>query len=293
MNDFFLTGGLVLPFTPRGTWTKFLDPQTPQSFSSHSRQKRDSIQQVRSGDKSQQIFPFHGKPYVLPQVPLALPTPDTPAPDSRKHNAGSIAQITAVDVDSGRPPPTMTDEIQGEGPSPRFGRQHSRTQWGSCISAGEERRSRDEATEELKVLRELAKASFSRSRKESDGIGSPAGHVRGSLGSLLQIHSSPSAVSLRDADQNRYARRRQLFGMMPQRPRSDAESISQATSDADSIFLQEDGPVSSTVPPVMSSSNSGRSNVSKGPAPGHVESTGHSVSLRDHTSGAIRPLEDR
>jgi len=283
----FVTGGLILPLIPRRTWTKFLGPQAPQSssetvFSSDSKQRGDSKEQARSWDKAQQNFPFQGEPFALAQ-PLALPNPDSPAPGARNYNAESIAQITAVDVDSG--PPTSTEEILAE-PSPRSRRQLSRTQWGICLSGGDERRSRDDATEELKILRELAKASFSRNRKDSEALGSPSGHV----GGLSRNNPSPTA-SLRDAGGNRYVRRRQLFET-PQRPVSDADSISLATSEADSVFLREETistvpEISSLVgPPVISPSNSDRSNVSKGPTR-HVESR-----LRD-ISGAIRPLEDR
>jgi len=277
-------GGLVLPFIPRRTWPKVLGPlETPQVSCAASQPSRDSSKKASSHDKSQKILPFRGKP-------LALPIPGTAEPDSGKYHAEPVAQIVAIDVDSG--PPMSTEEIQVE-PSPRSGRQLSRTQWGRCISSvGEGRRSRDESTKELKMLRELAKASFSRSRTDSEfdveqRVSSPVGHVRGSLGSLLQMNnSSPRATS----DENRHRRRR--------KPRSDAESISQATSDTDSIFLQEDAVSSAAVPaianlicpPVISPSDSDRSNVSKGLA-GHVESS-HSVSLRD-TSGAIRPLEER
>lgn len=288
-------GGLILPLTPRWTWTKFLGSQAPQSssetvFSSDSHLRRDSKEKVSSGDPAQRIFPFQDTPFALPH-PLARPNLDSPVSVSHNCNAGSFAEITAIDVDSG--PPTLTAEIE-VAQSPRSGRHVSRTQWGSCVSVSEERRSRDEATRELKLLRELAKASFSRSRKGSDyGMeqsvhGSPSSHLRGPSSSLPK--SSPSA-SQRDADGNPYARKRQLFGVS-QRPTSDADSISMGMSDGDSVFLHEEtistGPGNSNlvVPPVMSPSNSDRSNVSKGPAR-HVES-----SLRD-TSSAIRPLEDR
>lgn len=281
-----LAGGLVLPFIPRRIWPKVLGPlETPQLSCATSQPSRDSSKKASSQEKSQNILPFRGKP-------LALPIPGTAEPDTGKYTVEPVAQIVAIDIDSG--PPVSTEEIQVE-PSPRSGRHLSRTQWGRCISSvGEGRRSRDESTKELKMLRELAKASFSRSRtfdSEFDvdqRVSSPVGHVRGSLGSLLQMHnSSPRATS----DENRHMRRRH--------PRSDAESISHATSDTDSIFLQEDAAVSSAAvpaianlvyPPIISPSNSDRSNVSKGRA-GRIESS-HSVSLRD-TSGAIRPLEER
>lgn len=272
-------GGLILPFTPRRTWAKFIGPQPAPAVAvsdSHPSQRRTATQ------VGSQVVPFQGKPFALPKR-LALPNPDTLAPEC---DPESVAQITAVDVDSASR--TSTEEIQVE-PSPRCGRQLSRTEGRRSRGSS----SREDSSQELKMLRELARASFPRHRRDGDHdtehrLGSP-GTVGSGAGSLLQI-ASP-IMSPRDVDDKRYVRRRRQFLGMPH-ARSDAESISVATSDADSIFLQDDlssvPEIANLVGPPVISVASDRSRFSKGS--GYVES--HSMHLRD-TSGAIRPLEER
>ncbi|KAG0558527.1 hypothetical protein KC19_10G034900 [Ceratodon purpureus] len=274
-------GGLILPFTPRQTWAKFIGPQvlppTPPVAvpDLHSSQKKNSTQ------VGSQVFPFQGKPSFLPK-PLALPNPDTLAPHSREFDPESVAEITAVCVDSG---PRTAVEIHAE-PSPRSGRHLSRAEGRRSRGSS----SREDNSQELKMLRELARASFSRHRRDGDydseqRLGSPS---VGGPSSLLQI-SSP-IMSPREVDDKRYVRRRRQFLGMPH-ARSDAESISVATSDGDGIFLQDDllsvPEIANLVRPPIISATSDRS-ISKGS--GHVHS--HSMNLQD-TSGAIRPLEDR
>lgn len=266
-----LAGGLVLPFTPRHTWDWLIGPQTPQRVPSSV-----AVSKRRS----------NSPPYEI--KPLPLPTPDsvlslsssTPTPN----NLPSVAQITAIDVDSG-PPTSASQEIQPE-PSPRSVSRNSSTLRASIFSA-EGRRSRggsqrETDSQELKVLRELARASFSQHRRDADhdieqgGIGATA----------TKIPSSP-VTSPRESDEKRYTRRRRQFQDMPQgpAPRSfgsanteSAVSISAAARKTGDSALH-DVPLPAPTVLMMPSLNKTR--------PGYVES--HSMNVRD----AIRPLEER
>ncbi|KAG0609988.1 hypothetical protein M758_7G030200 [Ceratodon purpureus] len=282
-----LAGGLVLPFTPRHTWAKFIGPQAPKRTPSSV-----VVSKRRSNSPPNEI-----KPFPLPNPDSVMPpqnTNPTPIP--------AVAQIIAIDVDSG-PQASVSEEIRPE-PSPRSDRQISRSTRRASIFSADGRRSRggshrETDSEELKILRELAKASFPGHRRDAD-VDIEQGTGAGSTNRGTQIFSAPvtPVISPREVDENRYMRKRRQFQGMPNGPARSSgssntgsgDSISAATPEISDLVLQG---VPMSVPemahlvgpPTMSNSSPNKLR------PGHVQS--HSMNVRDSSIAPIRPLDER
>jgi hypothetical protein len=273
-----LAAGLLLPFAPRYTWTKLTGPPRPP---------RRAPSSVAVSTRKSDSPPSEIKPFPLPN-PDSVTASSSLNPNPNPNPA--VAQIIAIDVDSG-PPTSASEEIQPD-PSPRSDRQISRSTPRANIFSTDGRRSRGSShretdSQELKMLRELARASFSRQLDiEEGGAGS---------GSTAAPMSSSPIVSPRDSDEKRFKRKRRQFQGTPGAPAPSSgssntesgERISAATPQTDALTLY-DVPLSvpETAPlgnPPISSPNKTR--------PGYVES--HSMNVRDASLAATRPLEER
>ena len=289
-----LAVGLVLPFTPRSSWDKLIGPRALQRFPSSVRVYKRSITSP----------PHEAKPFPLPNPDCVLPNPSP-------NLIPSVAQITAIDVDSG-PTTSASEEIQPE-PSPRSEQHISRSTPQGNISSTEGRRSRggsyrETDSQELKILRELARASFPRHPQDFDiehgriqSSSSPSISPRGPQISFspgisprgTQFSSSPG-ISPREGDEKRSMRKRRQFQGMPHAPAQSFESANTESADSSSVTIPEiadsdlqDMPLS--VPQLANPPSMSRLSDNK-TMPRSVDS--HSMHVLDASSTA-RPLEER
>lgn len=225
-----------------------------------------------------------------PGSPLAKPTYDATVP---LYHPGSPAFIDPRSIvqakgnDDGSGPPS--GEIRPEA-SQRSERQ-SWSQWNKQRSLEGKRSkgsSKESKTEELKMLRELAKASFPRRRKDFE-YGAEQGTGTGSV-TPMEISSPVASPRGRE---RRYARRRRQFPGVNNRAGDSYtdDSLSEATSDGE--MPHEDPPMlpetSNFGDPATMATSSSRS-YNKGS--GHSESHSTNLPLREPGT-AIRPLEER
>uniref|UniRef100_A0A7I4EM59 Bacterial Ig-like domain-containing protein n=1 Tax=Physcomitrium patens TaxID=3218 RepID=A0A7I4EM59_PHYPA len=276
--------GLILPFTPHRMRGKFPGNQAPLPVTAVAESQNCRISAGSSHVESPQSVSSKSRPH-----PLATPLP-LPTPESVSSNPGSVAQIMAINADSG--PQNESEEIQAEA-SQRSERQTSRSHWMNILQGRQSqgRSQRGIESEELRTLRELAKASFPRHPN--------AGHseLEQAFATTNPVQGSPPIAKSREVDERRYVRKRRQFLDEPDllsrgsSPIIISDFIAVVPSDSNIIFPREDPlpqpePAHLVHPPTMLTSSPRRNNKGLG------FMSSHSESLRDD-SGAIRPLEER
>lgn len=276
-------GGFIILFIPRGLWSRFVNfpppPPTatvPALSSSNPIQERNSPLRGISERQRRDSAAHVGSPSRTPTAPESLYHPGSPAfidPRSTPQSA------KLRDGDSGPP----SGELRPEGAQKAWN--SKRTMEGKKSKGA----SKDSKIEDIKMLRELAKASFARRRRD-DEYGTEQGVVSGKGGMGTPVDVFSPAESPQRRDQKRYSRRRRQFPVISMEGSTD-DSISEATSDAET--LNGDPPslpyTSTIVEPVAFVGSSSRSHK---PGPGHSEI--HSPNLPFRGRGiAIRPLQER
>lgn len=281
-----LAGGIIILFMPRFTWSRFINfpppPPTgtaPQLSSSRSI-KGENAPRGTLERHIQDSTAHLGSPLEIATTPgafISLYHPESPAfIDPRSYRGKSR------DGDSGPP----SGELRQE---------EAQKTWSSkrAIEGKKSKgSSKDNKTEELRMLRELAKASFSRRTRDDDcGAEQGVGTYREGMGTPVGAFSPAGSPQRRG--QKRYARRRREFQGVPQKSMVGYtdDSVSEATSEVDT--LHEDPPslpdpntlADSAAPFVASSSTSNKGS-------GHGESLPSNLPFRE-LGIAIRPLEER
>lgn len=279
-----IAGGIILPLIPRSRWSRLISPQLqPESgtvgvTSTHPDQRREANAATREGAKHAMTKDIGPAASTITDARIPIHHFGTPSFIGPR----SIVQGKMEnDGDSGPP----SGELRAEA-SPR-----SLSHWSNKRSLEGKRSrgsSRDGKSEELKMLRELAKASFPR-RHQDEEFGIHPGMITGIGGLGTPLENSP--VASPRGGSVRYVRRRRQFSGLPQRSMegNTDDSLSEVTSEGD--IVRDDHPslpeTSNVGDLATVATSSSRSN-NKGS--GHSES--HSLNLREPGT-AIRPLEER